>query len=248
MAINSKDILIIIPARYKSKRFPGKPLVKINGIEMIQRTYNRSLLSKHDKKNILVATDSKKILNFCKKKNIKSVMTSGSCLTGTDRVAEIAAKTNYKYYINLQGDEPVFAVEDLNKIINLTKLNKYEIINGYSEIDDKIKFKDINIPKVIVSKKNFLVYMSRKPVPTFAFKNNNKAYRQICVYAYSRNALLHFKRKTKSPIESSEDIEILRFLDLGHNVKMVKLSNVSISVDRPEDIKKVEKYLKKISK
>ena len=90
--------------------------------------------------------------------------------------------------------------------------------------------------------------MSRKPVPTFAFKNNNKAYRQICVYAYSRNALLHFKRKTKSPIESSEDIEILRFLDLGHNVKMVKLSNVSISVDRPEDIKKVEKYLKKISK
>ena len=76
-------------------------------------------------------------------------MTSGSCLTGTDRVAEIAAKTNYKYYINLQGDEPVFAVEDLNKIINLTKLNKYEIINGYSEIDDKIKFKDINIPLII---------------------------------------------------------------------------------------------------
>ena len=121
MRINAKDILIVIPARYKSSRFPGKPLVKINGIEMIKRTYSRCKLSGHLPNNIVVATESKKIIKFCKKNSMNSIFTSSKCLTGTDRVAEVAKRLNYKYYINLQGDEPIFNPEDIKNLINEVK-------------------------------------------------------------------------------------------------------------------------------
>lgn len=251
MAISNKDILIVIPARFNSKRFPGKPLAKINGIEMIKRTYDRSLLSNHYKTNTIVATDSKKILTFCKKNKINVVMTSNKCLTGTDRVAEVASKTNYKYYINLQGDEPVFDVKDLNKILKLTKLDHNIIINGYAEIDNIEQFHSLSVPKLIFSKNEELLFMSRRAIPTFAFKKKikgfikSKAFRQICVYVYPRKQLLKFKQNKKTPFENAEDIEILRFLEMGFKVKMTKLSNKSISVDQPKDIKKVEKFLKK---
>ena len=251
MAISNKDILIVIPARFKSKRFPGKPLAKINGIEMIKRTYSRTLLCNHDKNHILVATDSKAIFSFCKNNEIKVAMTSKNCLTGTDRVAEIASKTNYKYYINLQGDEPVFDINDLNKILKITKSDKKIIINGYSEINDLEQLNSLSIPKVIFSKNKELLYMSRRPIPSFALKKKtrgfteSKAFRQICVYVYPRKQLLKFKQSKKTHFENAEDIEILRFLEMGIKVKMTELSGRSISVDNPNDIKKVEQFLKR---
>ncbi len=245
MRINAKDILIVIPARYKSSRFPGKPLAKINGIEMIKRTYNRCKLSGHPKQNIVVATDSNKILFFCKKNSIKATITSSKCLTGTDRVAEVAKKNNFKYYINLQGDEPIFNPKDISQIIKCIKKYPKSIINGYSEIKDKKLFKNKNIPKVIFSKNNNLLYMSRLPIPTNAFNTKTKAYRQICIYSYSKKNLLKFVKTRKLPNEKAEDIEILRFIELGIPVKMVKLSDKSIAVDIPQDIRKVERFLNK---
>lgn len=245
MRINAKNILIVIPARYNSSRFPGKPLVKINGIEMIRRTYERCKLSGHPKKNIIVATDSNKISKFCKKNLIKVITTSSKCLTGTDRVAEVAKKTNYKYYINLQGDEPIFNPADINCVIKNLKKYPKKIINGYSKIKDKKLFLSKNIPKVVFSKNKDLIYMSRLPIPTYALNKNNEVFRQICIYAYSKKNLLKFSKKKKLNIENAEDIEILRFLELGIPVKMVKLSDKSISVDIPQDTKKVEKFLKK---
>lgn len=245
MRISAKDILIVIPARYNSSRFPGKPLVKINGIEMIKRTYERCRLSGHPEKNIIVATDSKKISSFCKKNSIKAIITSNKCLTGTDRIAEIAKKTNYKCYINLQGDEPIFNPNDIKKVLKNVKKIPNTIINGYCQIKSKNLFNSINIPKVIFSKKKYLMFMSRMPIPTNALKKKNNAFRQICIYAYPKKDLLKFKKSEKLPAERSEDIEILRFLELGIPVKMLKLSDKSISVDIPEDVKKVEKALNK---
>ncbi len=245
MHISHKQILIVIPARYKSSRFPGKPLAKINGIEMIRRTYDRCVLSGHPKENIVIATDSNKILKYCKNNNLKVFLTSSKCLTGTDRVAEVANKTHYNFYINMQGDEPIFNPKDINKVIDAIKKYPKNIINGYTEIKEKKLFLNRNIPKVIVSKRNELIYMSRVPIPTKGFRNKIKAHRQICIYAYSRQNLLKFIQKKKSPIEKMEDIEILRFLDIGISVKMIKLSDKSISVDVPDDINKVEKALSK---
>ena len=236
--------IVVIPARYKSKRLPGKPLVKIGGLPMIVRTYNQcKKVVKKDK--IIVATDSVKIKKVCDKYKINSLITSSKCLTGTDRVAEVAKKINCSFYINVQGDEPFFNPNDLNKLINIAKKKPREIINGYTEIKDKKLFFSSSIPKVIFNKNGYLLYMSRGPIPSNKKYEFQKAWRQICAYSFPRKALINFaKIKNKTPLESLEDIEILRFLELGYNVKMIKMSNKSLAVDNNEDLEKAKIYLK----
>ena len=236
--------VIVIPARYQSKRLPGKPLAKIGGLPMIVRTYNQC--SKVVSKNkIIVATDSLKIKKVCDEYKIKSIITSNKCLTGTDRVAEVAKKIKCNFYINVQGDEPFFNPNDLKLLIKEAKKNSKEIINGYAEIKDKKLFFSSSIPKLVFDKKGYLLYMSRGPIPSnkkFEFK---KAWRQICAYSFPRKALFDFaKSKNKTQIESIEDIEILRFLEQGYKVKMIKMSNKSLAVDNNEDLEKAKIYLK----
>ena len=236
--------IVVIPARYKSKRLPGKPLAKIGGLPMIVRTYNQC--KKVVKKNqIIVATDSVKIKKVCDEYKINSLITSSKCLTGTDRVAEVAKKINCSFYINVQGDEPFFNPYDLKKLINIAKKKPKEIINGYAEIKDKKLFFSSSIPKVVFDKNGYLLYMSRGPIPSnkkFEFK---KAWRQICAYSFPKKTLMDFSKiKNKTPIESFEDIEILRFLELGFKVKMIKMSNKSLAVDNNEDLEKAKIYLK----
>ena len=236
--------VIVIPARYQSKRLPGKPLAKIGGLPMIVRTYNQC--SKVVSKNkIIVATDSLKIKKVCDEYKIKSIITSNKCLTGTDRVAEVAKKIKCNFYINVQGDEPFFNPNDLKLLIKEAKKNSKEIINGYAEIKDKKLFFSSSIPKLVFDKKGYLLYMSRGPIPSnkkFEFK---KAWRQICAYSFPRKALFDFaKSKNKTQIESIEDIEILRFLEQGYRVKMIKMSNKSLAVDNTEDLEKAKIYLK----
>ena len=175
--------IVVIPARYKSKRLPGKPLANIGGLPMIVRTYNQC--KKVVKKNqIIVATDSVKIKKVCDVYKINSLITSSKCLTGTDRVAEVAKKINCSFYINVQGDEPFFNPYDLKTLINVAKKRPNEIINGYAEIKDKKLFFSPSIPKLVFDKNGYLLYMSRGLIPSnkkFEFK---KAWRQICAYSF----------------------------------------------------------------
>ena len=236
--------LIVIPARYKSERLPGKPLADIGGLPMIVRTYNqcKKVVSK-DK--IIVATDNLKIKKVCEKYKIKTIMTSTKCLTGTDRVAEVSKKINCNFYINVQGDEPFFNPLDLKKLIDEAKKNPNRIFNGYTEIKDKDLFFNSSIPKLVFDKKNYLLYMSRASIPANKKYDFQRAWRQVCAYAYPKKALINFsKDKKKTPIEFFEDIEILRFLELGHKVKMIKMSNKSLSIDTANDLDKAEIYLK----
>ncbi len=239
------NIIIVIPARWASSRLPGKPLIKIKNIPMIIRTYNQCL-KVFPKNKIIIATDNKKIKEFCDTSQIKSIMTSKNCLTGTDRVAEVAQKIKADIYINVQGDEPIFNTNDLKKIVNFAKKYPNEIINGYTRIRDEKLFISPNIPKVIFRKDGRLLYQSRAPIPNSKKFKFTKAYRQVCIYAFPRKALKVFKScKKKTPIEYIEDLELLRFLEIGHEIRMIKMSNQSISVDVRSDIKKVEDYLNK---
>ena len=236
--------IVVIPARYKSKRLPGKPLANIGGLPMIVRTYNQC--SKIVSRNkIIVATDSLKIKNICDKYNIQSIITSTKCLTGTDRVAEVAKKIKCNFYINVQGDEPFFNPTDLKKLIKEAKKKPNEIINGYTEIKDEKLFFSSSIPKVVFDKKGYLLYMSRGPIPSNKALEFQKAWRQVCAYSFPRKALFDFTlSKHKTPIETLEDIEILRFLEKGYKVKMIKMSNKSLAVDNNEDLKKAKIYLR----
>ena len=238
------DYLIIIPARYNSKRLPGKPLIDINGIPMVIRTFNQCKKAVPASK-IIIATDDKRIQKICSKNGINSIITSKKCLTGTDRIAEVAKKIKKSFYINVQGDEPICNPKDIKKIVNFAKKNPNLIINGYTEIEDKEMFYSPNVPKVVFDKNQKLLYMSRAPIPSNKKQTFIKSWRQVCIYSFPYKSLkIYTSIKKKTTLELIEDLESNRFLELGYQVKMLKMSNKSVAVDTKEDLVKVRKLVK----
>ena len=234
------NFVLIIPARYKSSRFPGKPLTILKGKSMIRHVYDQCLKAV-PKDSIYVATEDKRIADHCKKNNIQFIMTSDKCLTGTDRLCEVSKLVEADYYINIQGDEPLFNPIDIQILIQeLSKQkNLYDVYCGYCSIDSEDTFFSFNMPKVIFNKRKELIYMSRAPIPSNKKNEFKKGFRQVCGYAFSKKSLEIFDTKSKTYFESIEDIELLRFLELGVKIKMVEMSKKSIPVDVREDIKKV---------
>ena len=234
------NFVLIIPARYKSSRFPGKPLTILKGKSMIRHVYDQCLKAV-PKDSIYVATEDKRIADHCKKNNIQFIMTSDKCLTGTDRLCEVSKLVEADYYINIQGDEPLFNPIDIQILIQeLSKQkNLYDVYCGYCSIDSEDTFFSFNLPKVIFNKRKELIYMSRAPIPSNKKNEFKKGFRQVCGYAFSKKSLEIFDIKSKTYFESIEDIELLRFIELGVKVKMLEMSKKSIPVDVKEDIEKV---------
>ncbi len=234
--------LIIIPARMKSSRLPGKPLIDLKGKSMIERTFLqcRKVISI---KNIYIATEDKEILEHCKKKGIPCLMTKKGAKTGTDRVIEIAKKIKSKIYINLQGDEPMFNPKDLRRFLNISVKNLNNIIIGYTKIKSEKEYFSRDTVKIVFDKENYAMYLSRAPIPSNKNSLFKSAYRQVGIYSYPRKELLNIKNK-KSYFEKFEDIEIIRFMENGKKIKTVALSDSSISVDTQKDVSEVLKKLR----
>ncbi len=237
-------IVVVIPARYDSSRLPGKPLIDILGKSMIRRVYEQCV--KVIPSNLVyVATDNNEIYEHCNEWEINVVKTGSDCLTGTDRVAEFSKLIDADYYINVQGDEPLMNPLDILKIKDQILNNSGKILNGYASIESSEEFRSFGIPKVVFRKDKRLLYMSRAAIPS---NKNDKfvlGYRQICVYAFPKKALSDFyNQEDKTHFEKLEDIEILRFLEMGYDVQMIELSNDSIPVDYPEDVIKVINKIK----
>ena len=240
---------IIIPARYGSSRYKGKPLVKILGRELVLRVADVCAKTV-GRKNLYIATDSKKIEKRVKEENFKTIMTSSRCLTGTDRVAEASKNINAKIFINVQGDEPLINSRDIKTVIKAKRKFPNHIICGYDKIHKLQDPKNLNLPKVVINSKQELIYISRSLIPGSKRMIKNKNYlKQVCIYAFNKKELKSFfSLNKKSKIEEIEDIEILRFLHLGYKIKMVKLNSNSVAVDEIKDVKKVEKILKQRKK
>ena len=235
--------ILIIPARYQSTRFPGKPLVDLGGKSMIQRVYEQCAKA-YPAEQIYVATEDMRIIEHCEALGIQAILTSNDCLTGTDRLAEVALQIDADYYINVQGDEPVFNPDDITAIMNVLPKFEGSILNGYCAIDNEEDHKSVSVPKVVFRQDGRLLYMSRAGIPGNKKNSFNVGYRQVCIYAFPKKALLAFNNNgLKTPFEEEEDIEILRFLEMGYEVQMIEMSKDSIPVDNPEDIKKVLKYI-----
>ncbi|MGG1399978.1 3-deoxy-manno-octulosonate cytidylyltransferase [Bacillus salipaludis] len=234
---------VIIPARYQSSRLPGKPLIGLCGLPMIVRTYKQCIQACPSEK-VYVATDDERIRDVCESNNIQVIMTSRDCLTGTDRIAECAKYIDAEVFINVQGDEPLFNPKDLELLVSYVEKYPGEVLNGYCEINEEDLFRNGSIPKVVFRPDGRLLYMSRAPIPSNKEQGFEKAWRQVCAYAFPREALKDFSSvNEKTRLESIEDIEILRFLELGWEVRMLELSNDSIAVDSPDDIQRVEAAL-----
>lgn len=238
--------VVVIPARYKSSRFPGKPLVKLLGKPMIQWVAELSARAV-GAENVYIATDDSQIEAATLEMGYQVVMTSEQCLTGTDRLSEIAQKIEADIYINVQGDEPLIDPDDISKVIEAKKLHPNEVINGYAEVGKDENPHSVDIPKVIFTEDKRLVYMSRQALPGFKEQKNEPSqyYKQVCVYAFSREELLAYGNfGRKSTLEQSEDIEIIRFLEWKQPIRLVKTKPGSLAVDIPEDVVKVEAALK----
>lgn len=239
-----KNFLLIIPARLKSTRLPNKLLLKINGKEVIKYVWERCRKA-CDAKNIVIATPDKRIIVFCKKNNINFIKTSEHCLTGTDRIIEISKKIKKDFYINVQGDEIFVSPNTIKKVIEKVKFfkNKF-IINAYTKITNDKDFRSLSVPKLVMDKNNFLLYMSRGAIPLNK-KNikNNPSYRQVCVYGYPYKLLKKIKKNKKTTLEKFEDIELLRFLENNIKIKMISAIGSKVAIDTKSDFQKAKKIL-----
>lgn len=237
--------VVLIPARYSSSRYPGKPLVPLLGKAMILWVAELSARA-IGKENVYVATDDERIASVVNNSGFQAIITDSSCLTGTDRLAEAAEYIEADIYINVQGDEPLVDPLDVLKVRDAKLYNMSSIINGFSWLSEYEDPDSVNIPKVVTNELNELIYMSRVALPGFKdLKNAPARYKkQVCIYAFTRNELRLFKAYgRKSELEYSEDIEILRFLELGKKIQMIETKPGSLAVDTPDDVVKVEQAL-----
>ena len=236
-------VAVVIPARYKSSRFPGKPLAKIKGKEMILWVAGIAELAV-GLENVYIATENEEIVDVVKSYGYKVVLTSDSCATGTDRVAEAALEIDADIIINIQGDEPLLNPKDITRVIEQKLKYPDHVINCMAYLNKYESAEDKKITKVITNLNDELIYISRNPIPGTKTGNGANPKKQVCIYAFNREHLQLFtSTKGKTPLEFEEDIEIIRFIELGQKVKMIMVDSNSYAVDYPEDIKIVEELL-----
>lgn len=240
--------VVMIPARYGSSRYPGKPLAPLLGKPMILWITELSARAV-GRENVFVATEDKRIAQVVEAAGFVALMTSDDALTGTDRLAQAVEQVEADIYINVQGDEPMVDPADILKVRDAKLACMDAIINGYSWVGSKEDPHSVNMPKVITNEYDEMVYMSRVALPGFKdSKCAPKQYKkQVCIYAFTREELAAFHGfGRKSELEHAEDIEILRFLELGKTIRMVETHPGSLAVDVPEDVAKVEAALRVI--
>lgn len=244
------SVIGVIPARYESSRFPGKPLTLLLGKPMIiwvaELTANAL-----GKENTYIATDDSRISGLVRDYGYCCIITSKNHLTGTDRLTEVANAIEADIYLNIQGDEPTVNPNSILKVLEKKLEYPEYVINAMAKMETDEDPKNINIPKVVFNNNNDMVYMSRSPIPGFkGIKNKPSHYfKQVCIYGFSRDQLLKFGNiLSKGTLEKYEDIEILRFLDINIPVKMVEVESNSYAVDTIEDVSIVESRLKEIHK
>ncbi|MBI1810518.1 MAG: 3-deoxy-manno-octulosonate cytidylyltransferase [Nitrospirae bacterium] len=238
-------VIGVIPCRYKSSRFPGKPVALICGKPMVWHVWNQARKTENIDR-LIVATDDNKIYDVCHQYGIESTMTSENHKTGTDRVAEVAGRIDGDVFVNIQGDEPLIDPYGIDRVISeIVKNDREDIVNAFSAITDMGDIVNGNVVKVITSIDDYALAYSRSPIP-YPKESNPKYKRQIGLYAIKRDVILKFSSLSRGYLELSEGVEMFRYLENGYKIKMVEISdNGSIPVDVADDILRVESVLKK---
>jgi len=235
-----KQAVGIIPARYGSRRFPGKPLAAILGKPMLQWVYERAC-SARSLSRVIIATDDERILSASKAFGAEAIKTSTSIVSGTERAAEVARDIDSQIIINIQGDEPLIKAEMIDSLVEALKEDSLPMATLVLKTRDLTLHKDKNIVKVVIDEQGFALYFSRSPIP---FQASDYFWQHIGIYGYQKTFLLRFSRLPASRLEKAEDLEQLRVLENGFRIKAIETLHSSLSVDTPEDIIKVEKKIK----
>ena len=236
-------IIGVIPARYQSSRFPGKPLADICGKPMIWWVYHQCLkVEAFD--DIYVATDDTRIENVCNEYGMKVMMTASSHNTGSDRVGEVASLVDGDLFVNIQGDEPLIDPREIQEVINIFEDDKVYFGSLRIEITDPEEIAAYSTVKVVVDKNSDALYFSRNVIPSNK-KGGPKArvFRHVGIYAYKKEFLLRFVDMPQTELELGEGIEPLRAMENGYKIRVKETKYSSVGVDYPEHIKLVEKII-----
>ena len=233
-------IIGVIPARYQSSRFPGKPLADIHGKPMIWWVYQQA---KKAIDEALVATDDERIRVVCNELAIPVVMTSNRHPTGTDRVAEIAETIAADVYVNVQGDEPLIEPDALRQLIGAFDAPAIDCVTLKNKITESSEISNPNTVKIVTNQNDDALYCSRSIIPSNLKSYRGTIYRHVGIYAYRRDALLQFIQTPQSELELSEGVELLRAIENGCKVKVKSTMFSSVGVDTPTDLEKVRESL-----
>jgi 3-deoxy-manno-octulosonate cytidylyltransferase (CMP-KDO synthetase) len=239
-------IIGIIPARYSSTRFPGKPLINIKGKSMIERVYEQSIKSKSLNK-VIVATDDDQILNHVLDFGGQAIMTHKDHASGTDRCFEALSllKESYQYIINIQGDEPFIEPAQIDELAETLNNSKVEIATQMIAIKNESELFDPGEAKIILNKHNEALYFSRAAIPYLRnsvqdqWHIHHTFYRQVGMYAYRNDILKKITKLPVSTLEKAESLEQLRWLQNGFKIKCVLTKYESHCVDVPEDVERI---------
>ncbi len=252
--------IAVIPARFASTRFPGKPLALIDGRPMIWHVYQRCLRAKRIDATF-VATDDERILREVGRWGGEAVMTRRDHPSGTDRVAEVAGGLSAEIVVNVQGDEPLIDPTMIDALIEALQCSEeVGMTTPVTRVKNRDELFDPTVAKVVRDARGCALYFSRSPIPfvrdhpffspgddpsaTVEWPPDLPLFRHIGIYAYRRKALLEFCRLSPSPLEEAEKLEQLRALENGIPILTVEVAYDGIGVDTPEDLKEVERRLR----
>jgi 3-deoxy-manno-octulosonate cytidylyltransferase (CMP-KDO synthetase) len=241
------EMIAIIPARIGSSRFPGKPLAPILGLPMIEHVYRRTSLCQA-LSDVFVATCDREIFESVEAFGGKAIMTSPSHERASDRVAEAAVDLDCDVFVMVQGDEPMTHPQMIDESLTpfLSGDDQVACVNLTAKIASQAEFEDRNTIKVVMDKDGFALYMSREPIPTRQIQNFGKipAFKQVCIIPFAAQALQEFSRLEPTPLEVAESVDMMRFIEHGHKVKMIETSFSTHAVDHPADLELVEGLLR----
>ncbi len=249
--VEMNNVLVVIPARYASTRFPGKPLADLCGMPMVQQVWQRAIQVKRADR-VVVATDDQRILEVVKGFGGEGWMTSSAHRTGTERVAEVAEKIPSMLVVNLQGDLPLFLPETLDRLIEigLASGNPFQAVTVKSEMTDPAERSSPASVKVVTDLQGRALYFSRSLIPypqTHNLNNNFKYYKHYGIYLFQRHFLLQIAKAPEGELEKIEQLEQLRILEGGGTIRVVEIDPREAAsfweVNTPEDLVRAREIL-----
>jgi len=241
------EVLAIIPARYASTRFPGKPLADIHGKPMIQWVYERTLKARGIDRAV-VATDDERIAAVVRGFGGEVVMTSSDLASGTDRVAAVADVMPAKVYVNVQGDEPMIDPQAIELATELVRSGRFPMGTAMTPLRSTEELHEPTVVKVIADRTGRAIYFSRLPIPYSRGPEPSSGQgfvgmRHVGIYVYDHATLMRFRSLTHSRLEAAEVLEQLRALEDGIPIGIAEVNFTSIGVDTPADLEKVRQHL-----
>lgn len=236
-------IVGVIPARYASTRFPGKPLVDICGKPMVWWVYQEAKKVQAFS-NVIIATEDRRIVDTCKELGMDVILTSDKHPTGTDRVAEVAQTIQADLYVIIMGDEPLILAEDEQKLIDsISNVPDADAIMLVEKFTDPVDVVNTTTIKLAINNDNELIFMSRSPIPYPKGTLDYSYYKNIGCYALRKDALDFFLDTQPGCIEKAEEIELLRLLEKRKKVLTVLVDSKSMAVDTQKDLERIRKVI-----